>query len=154
MKKTGNGVTAQRMKGIQYRFLQHTADAKFQAYGRTLEEAFKNAALATVSLMWDWKKVEKNLKHFVEVEGRDLPQLLVNFLEELLYLFDSRMFLLGAAENLTIKKKGSGFRLISDFLGDHFSDTYEIFGDVKAITYNEMKIESNDRFLIQVVVDV
>jgi SHS2 domain-containing protein len=35
----------------RYRFLRHTADAKFQAFGTTLEEAFINAALATASLM-------------------------------------------------------------------------------------------------------
>ena len=33
----------------RYKFLAHTADAKFQAFGETLEEAFGNAALATAS---------------------------------------------------------------------------------------------------------
>ncbi len=63
----------------KFRFLDHTADAKFQAFGSTLEEAFANAVLATVSLMWEPEKVEKKGSHPVKVRGRDLEQLLVRF---------------------------------------------------------------------------
>jgi len=59
----------------RYMFLHHTADAKFQAFGATLEEAFANAVLATAFLMWDWKNVEKKIEYPVEIEARDLKQL-------------------------------------------------------------------------------
>ena len=36
----------------KFKYLEHTADAKFQAFGRTLEEAFANAVLATASLIF------------------------------------------------------------------------------------------------------
>ena len=79
-----------------YRFLPHTADAKFQAFGDTLEEAFTNAALATASLMWDWKQIERKTEHRVLAEGRDLKQLLVSFpifwlLKQILFA-DSALF--------------------------------------------------------------
>ena len=79
-------------KGFQ--FFEHPADAKFQAYGKNMEEAFRNAAYALVSLMWDRAKILPKIEHSVVVEGRDLKQLLVGFLEEVLYLLDSRSFLL------------------------------------------------------------
>ena len=138
----------------KYRFLRHTADAKFQAFGTTLEEAFINAALATASLMWDWQKIEKKIKHKIEARGKDLKQLLNGFLEEIIYLLDSKMFLLGYPENLRIEKKGSLYVLKALFKGDKYSEKYEIYGDVKAITYNEMEIEQNAHFMVQVVVDV
>lgn len=138
----------------KYRFLEHTADAKFQAFGDTLEEAFRSAALATASLMWDWKKIEKKIEIQVEVEGRDLKQLLSSFLEEILYLLGTKMFLLGCAENVRIEKKGNLYILESLFKGDKHSEKYKIFGDVKAITYNEMKIENKGCFMVQVVVDI
>lgn len=138
----------------KYCFLHHTADAKFQAFGLTLEEAFLNAALATCSLMWDWKKVKKKVEYPVQVEGRDLEQLLVNFLEEILYLLDTQTFLLAAAEGIRIEKKKEKFVLDACFLGDAYSGKYKIFGDVKAITYNEMSIMKSDHYTIQVVVDV
>ena len=138
----------------RYRFLRHTADAKFQAFGATLEEAFCNAALATASLMWDWEKIEKKIEHRIEVKGKDLKQLLNSFLEEIIYLLDSKMFLLGSPQNLRIEKEERGYVLKASFKGDKYSDKYQIHGDVKAITYNEMEIEHNGQHMVQVVVDV
>lgn len=138
----------------RYRFLEHTADAKFQAFGKTLEEAFTNAALATASLIWDWEKVEKKIEYKVEIEGKDLKQLLSSFLEEIIYLLDSKMFLLSFAEKVRIEKKGNRYALKAVFKGDKYSEEYKIYGDVKAITYDEMEIEDNDHFMVQVVVDI
>ncbi|MGD2245141.1 MAG: archease [Candidatus Aminicenantes bacterium] len=138
----------------RYRFLEHTADAKFQAFGNTLEDAFSNAALATASLMWDWEKIEQNVEHRVEIEGKDLKQLLCGFLEEIIYLLDSKSFLLGFPDNLRIEQKERKYTLKAFFKGDNFNKKYKIHGDVKAITYNEMEIENNDRFMVQVVVDM
>lgn len=138
----------------KYRFFQHTADAKFQAYGQTLEETFQHAALAIASLMWDWKMVDQKSEVPVQVEGRDLKQLLVNFLEEILYLFDTRSFLLGRVKNTVIRRKNSLYILHAIFEGDEYSFDYEIFGDVKAITYNEMVIREDEPFMVQVVADI
>ena len=138
----------------KYRFLEHTADAKFQAFGKTLEEAFSNAALATAFFMWDWRKIEKRIEHKVEVEGKDPKQLLCSFLEEIIYLSDTKMFLLSSAEKVRIEKKEGRYLLKAFFRGDKYSDKYKIYGDVKAITYNEMKIENRDHSMVQVVVDI
>jgi len=138
----------------KYRFLKHTADAKFQAYGRTLEEAFGNAALATASLMWEWKNADNKTKHPVEVNGKDLKQLLMVFLEEILFLWDVKDFLLGKVEDLSIHKKKGAYNLRAVFLGDINKDKYVTFEDVKAITYSEMEIQKKNGFKVQVVVDI
>ena len=138
----------------KFRYLDHTSDAKFQAFGRTMEEAFGNAALATASLMWDVETVAKRVRHPIRIQGKDLEQLLLHFLGEIIYLFDTEMFLLGSAEEIKIEKKSEGYLLEAVFLGDNNSNTYNIFGEVKAITYNEMKIEKNNRIALQVVVDI
>lgn len=139
---------------VRYKFLRHTADAKFQAFGATLEEAFCNAALATASIMWEWEKIEKRMELRVEVRGSDLKQLLSSFLEEIIYLLDSKMFLLSSPENLRIEKEEKLYILKAIFKGDKYSDKYQIHGDVKAITYNEMEIENKGQYMVQVVVDV
>lgn len=138
----------------RYRFLEHTADAKFQAFGKTREDAFCNAALATASLMWDWETIEQNVEFQVEIKGKDLKQLLCSFLEEIIYLLDSKSFLLGFPDNIKIEEEESKYTLKALFRGDNYNKKYKIHGDVKAITYNEMEIESNDRFMVQVVADV
>jgi SHS2 domain-containing protein len=193
--------------------MDHTADGKFRAFGRTLGEAFANAALACASLMWDWEKVERLVEHRVEVRGRDLEQLLYKFLEEMLFLLETKNFVLGGVKDLRIeepearadapdggpgaenrgqsesgrfspeegkaeedKRRGgeaavvavggresspesggsdsSGFRLTARLLGDNELSRYDLHGDVKAVTYNEMKIERCDRWSVQVVVDM
>jgi SHS2 domain-containing protein len=138
----------------KYRFFEHTADAKFQAFGTSLEEAYTNAAYAMVSLMWDREKIERKVQLEVKIQGRDLEQLLVNFLEEILYLLDSRMFLLNGVEKIRIQRDEGFYKLDGIFLGDYSGKQYEPFGDVKAVTYDEIEIHSNDLFMVQVVVDV
>jgi SHS2 domain-containing protein len=138
----------------KYKILPHTADGKFQAFGQTMEEAFANAALATASLMWDWLRIEKNEKHSVKIRGKDLEQLLLKFLGEIIYLLETKKFLLGLVNEIRIEKKDEKYLLNALFVGDKLSDQYEIYGNVKAITYNEMKIEKNDHVTVQVVVDM
>lgn len=138
----------------RYAYLKHTADAKFHAFGNSLEEAFVNAALATAGLMWDWNHISPERKLPVEVKGHDLQQLLYSFLEEILFLLDSRMFLLHSVEEIQVTKHDEHYVLKAIFLGDDLKDDYEIYGGIKAITYNEMKIEKTDQYLLQVVVDM
>jgi len=140
----------------KYHILEHTADGKFQAFGATLEEAFGNAALAVASLMWDWRKVEANISYPVGVEGHDLKQLLVRFLGEIIFLFETKSFILGSIEELKISARTGRLGLRARFLGDSVSDRYELHGGVKAVTYHDMKIEkkAGRGYVIQAVVDM
>jgi len=138
----------------RYEFLDHTADAEFRAFGADLEEALANAALAVASLIWDWDKVARNGSREVEVRGRDRPQLVARYLEEVLHLFESQGFLLAAADGVHVTRGDHAYRLHAVFWGDMRSGRYPLHGEVKAITYNDMKIEEGDRAFIQVVVDV
>jgi SHS2 domain-containing protein len=139
---------------MKYKILPHSADGKFQAFGRTLEEAFSNAALATAFLMWDWSKVRRATSYKVRVRARDLEQLLVKFLGEVVYLLETRSFLLGAVEELRLREGKQELHLEARFWGDRISEKYDIYGNVKAVTYNEMKIKRKGRVTLQVVVDM
>ena len=76
------------------------------------------------------------------------------FLEEILYLLDTRRFLLHRAAEVRISPGPEGYELEAVFVGDAAAGGYEIFGEVKAVTYNDMKIEAGDAPLVQVVVDM
>lgn len=138
----------------KYKYLEHTADAKFQAFGSSLEKAFENAALAMFNLMCKTEKVKLKIKKKISVKGKDLKALLYNWLEELLFLLDSEDFLLGKLKNLAISGKEEDYKLNATVLGDSVKK-YEIFGDVKAVTYNEMLIKKEKgKVIVQVVVDL
>lgn len=138
----------------RYRFLPHTADGKFQAFGASLEEAFANAALATASLVWDWTAIEPKVRHAVFVRAIDREQLLVKFLTEVVYLFETRRFLLGRVEGAVVRAVPGGFELEAVFAGDTLGEEHGLHGDVKAVTYHELKIEECGGVTVQVVVDL
>ncbi len=147
------------MSHLKYEFLPHQADARFRAYGQTLEEALANAALAMVSLMWEVEKVRPVKKEVIKVEASSLEQLTVKFLTEFLYLLDVKSFLLAEVESIKVEEAQKDgrklYRLEAEVAGDSASPEYEIYGLVKAVTYNEMKIEKTDGlWLLEVVVDM
>ena len=115
---------------MKYKYLEHTADIKFRAYGKTLEEAFENSALAMFNSMFNGK-VKETVTKKICVEGKDPEALLYAFLEEFLFLFDSEHFFLSKIKNLKIKNG----KLTAEVVGDKASN-YEIHIDIKAITYN------------------
>jgi len=80
--------------------------------------------------------------------------LLLKFLDEIVYLLETQLFLLGSVDEIKIDQREKEYFLKAIFGGDKLSGKYEIYGDVKAITYNEMKIEKDDHITVQVVVDM
>ena len=135
---------------MKFKFLEHTADAKFQAFGKNLEETFVNAALALTKLMTD-SKVKTKITKKIKVSGNDNKALLYNFLEELLFLLDTKNFLLSKIKEIKIKNN----TLTAVLIGDNNLKSYEIKTNIKAITYHEMFIkQENNKFALQVVLDI
>ncbi len=134
---------------MRFKFLEHTADIKFQAFGKNLEEVFKNSALAMFNAMFSGKVKEK-IRKKITAEGKDNESLLYNFLEELLVLFDSEGFFLSKVIKVKIKKR----KIEAEVIGD-YAENYKIHVDVKAITYNDMFVTKiGNKFVAQVVLDV
>jgi len=88
---------------MKYKFLEHTADIKFQAFGKTIEKAFENSAYALQEVMTKKIKIKPVIKKKIEVKGRDKEALLYNFLEEFLFLLDSENFVLSKINKINIK---------------------------------------------------
>jgi len=134
---------------MKYKYLEHTADVKFQAFGKNLEEAFVNSAYATVNVIFEGK-VKENKTHTIKIKGVDQKSLLYRFLEEILFLLNTENFLLSKIKNIEIKDNELSATLIGDSL-----DNYKLEMDIKAVTYNEMFIKKDkDEFIIQVVLDI
>jgi SHS2 domain-containing protein len=143
---------------MEYEMLDHTSEAKFRAYGKTLEEAFANAAKAMFAVMINPKEVKGVIQKDISVEIKgDKKALLYDFLEELIILTDSEGFLLHDVEvQINASEEGSGkITLTAKCTGDKVGEQYDASGHVKAATYDEMIIEGTpEGWMIQVVVDV
>jgi SHS2 domain-containing protein len=137
-----------------YKFFDHTADIKFQAYGKTLEDAFIHAADALFASMVE-DKVENKITKSITIQGSDLKSLLYNFLEEFIYLVDSDAFLLSTISALKINQINNSYVLTALIHGDYHQGQYKITSHIKAVTYDQMEIkETPQKAMVQVVLDI
>jgi len=136
-----------------YEFLEHTADVKYRAYGKTLEEAFSNAALALTKVITK-NKIEEKVEKKISIESEDKKALLYDFLEEFIVLLDTDGFLLSKIKNINIEKV-ENLKLGATIVGDTALDKYNTETHIKAATYQEMEIkEEKDNVIVQVVLDI
>lgn len=139
----------------KFKFFKKTADAKFQAYGDTLEEAFSNAALAMFNIMTDTKKVRPLIEKKVFVKADGLESLLYDFLAKFLVLLDGDNFVAHEVIVSKVDETNGGYSIEATALGDTLNGKYEAHDNVKAVTYNEMKITSTKKgWVLQVVCDI
>ncbi len=143
-------------KSLKYKYLPHTADVKFRAYGKTLEESFRNAAFALFNIMVDTTAVKGKIRLNIKASGNDLPALLQSFLEQFIILLDTDNFFLSAINKIEIRKsRSSSYSLTAEAAGDE-AKNYETIGpQVKACTYNSMFVkQERGKWTVQVVVDI
>lgn len=134
---------------MKFKFLEHTADIKFQAFGKSAEELFENSTLAFKEAICGKIKVKDKKEKNIKIKGKDFESLMYKFLEEVLYLLDAEDFIISKT-----RVKINDFKLIATISGDKASN-YNFTNPVKAVTYNEMFIKKQkDRWISQVVLDV
>lgn len=134
---------------MKYKFIEHTADVKFEAYGKSLEEAFSNSAEAMIKSITE-DQIKKVLEKSFEVEGNDYESLFYEFLEEILFIFESENLIFSGIKE--IKINAFNLKCVAYF---DYSKNYDFFSHVKAVTYNEMNIEKdNGHWILKAVLDV
>lgn len=138
----------------KYEFFYHIADAKFRAYGHTMEEAFGNAALAMFNVMTETGNLKPDIMQEIELTSFDIESLLVDWLSELLYLFEVDNIIFGKFEVSSIKQVEGGFSLSAKVWGENIDLSVHNFDtQVKAVTYHELEVRRGDRVCVQVVLD-
>ncbi len=143
----------------KYKFFDKTADAKFQAFGNTLEETFKNAQEAMISVMYDIDEVSNpdydEMDREIIVEGTNLESLLYTFLEETIFLMNAEFFV-GLVTKIQIIQRDGIHKLKAKLYGTQALNL-ESHGEIKAVTYNEMYVKFDEKlqkYTAQVVVDL
>ncbi len=137
----------------RYTIIDHTADIGLEAQGESLEEAFENAAHGMFQILSDESFIECLTSFQVKGEGDDLEGLLVNFLTELLYIYDVEMILFKEF-SLTIYELGGVWEVRGEGRGEAFSmkkHNYPL--EIKAVTYHMLKVRSNPPF-VRVIFDL
>jgi len=145
------GEKAQKRKK-RFEILDHTADIGLIVYGGDLKTLFENAGEAFFQLITDLKRVRQKEERMVELKGESLERLMVDWLNELLYLHDVENLLFKkfkveviGEEGLRAKAKGELFRE-----GAHVIKT-----GVKAVTHHQIQVKREDGgWRAQVILDL
>lgn len=140
---------------MKYKFLPHTADVMFEAYGENLEQLFENAALATEATMVELSSLRKTQEHEIYLDSDDIDKLLYDFLSELIFIKDTDGLLFNKFE-IIINCKNKKYDLIAKCFGeliDH--DKHKLIDDSKAITMHGFEIKKDKgKYKCKVIVDV
>ena len=123
-----------------YKFFDHTADIGVEVTGRTRKELFVNAAEALFDVMIESKTGEASEKQqrIIVVDGADIADLLINFLRELLYLFNGEKFITDVCEIIKFTNKELQARLT----GESFNNKKHVIKtEIKAATYSGVSVE-------------
>ena len=136
----------------EYAILEHTADIGFRAWGATSGDLFGNAARAMMAIAVDPETLSGDEEKQVEIRGVDYPELMVNWLSEVLYFFDTDEF---AARDFRVDEIAPD-RLQATLIGeprDSERHTWELI--VKAVTYHQLKVhQQNGRWETEVFLDI
>ena len=129
-----------------------TADLGIKAWGKDLEGAFTSAAHGLAFLMSDQLSNKQTITRRIRIKAGSLQSLLIQFLNEIIYLEETENFLPGAVADLTI----GGCYLDATLSGDSFDpEIHSINAHIKAATYHRLEIEEKeDEVTIKVIFDV
>lgn len=138
---------------MKYRFLEHTADVLFEAYGKNFEEALQNAAEAMFSVMCDTKKLKEEKSFRVEEHADSLENLTVFTLSTILSESEINEVLPKRFEVESFAQKDGVFSIRGKVHGGRW-ESGKVKTGIKAVTHHLIKVERNGKFTIRVLLDI
>lgn len=141
-----------------FRFLPDiaTADIAFEAYGKDISQLFENAGLALESAMVETATVKPLHSEKLKIKKEKLEELLFDFLEELVFLKDSKRLLFNRIK-CDIQPAVRSWQLTAELRGERIdSKRHKLGVDVKAVTKHMFEIKQlpEKDWYCRVVLDV
>ena len=140
---------------MPFEYLDHTADIGIRGIGKSVGEAFCEAARAIFNLMVDLEEIVPKEAVHVEVEARQLDLLLVEWLSDLLVKKDLEGLLLSRF-HVELREMENGFSLRGVGWGEPLDlKRHRPKTGVKGVTYAGLRVQKEgERWLAQCVVDI
>ena len=135
-----------------FEVIDHTADIGIVAYGADIKQVFANAALGLFNLMADLDDFEEGLQRDLELSAEDVEVLLIEWLNELIYIFD--------VEHIIFKKfeieKLTSTEVKARCFGEKMKPgQHKLKREIKAATYHMLRISKVDgTYKVQVIFDI
>ncbi len=138
---------------VDYRLIDHAADAGLEVRGEDLERLMAAAAMALSDAVVPRGMHAESLRVDVDVDAPDAGTLLVGILQEVIYLLDTRGFLPVRAR-VRIDEAGPGLCLRASLYGSGFDPSW-VRLPVKAATHHGLEVCRGDGgWIARVIMDV
>jgi SHS2 domain-containing protein len=129
-----------------YKFLEHTADIMFEAYGESYPEALQNAAKAMFSI---FGKAGESERASFSLSAHNIEELTVQSLADLLAYMDTHEIVFSSMRVLSFDAKKNSLEL------EAYGEKKRPRDAVKAVTYHELMVsEENGGWTIRILLDV
>ncbi|GJQ59054.1 MAG: archease [Candidatus Scalindua sp. AMX11] len=140
----------------RYTLIDHTADIGIDIFGDTLSDLFSNAGFAMFDIITDITTVEAKDQRIIKVEGIDREQLLVDWLGELLYLYDVKNLLFKDFLITDMNENQLTASLTATIRGEKYCETkHTINTEIKAVTHHALSVKlEHNRWKARVIFDL
>ncbi|MCX8174806.1 MAG: archease [Candidatus Micrarchaeota archaeon] len=129
-----------------FRFLEHTADIMFEAYGKSYPQALENAALALFSVIG---KAKPKKRAVLSLSAHSLEELTVQALSELLAYMDIHQVVFAKMKVLDFDPSRNWLEM------EAWGEKVRPRDHVKAVTYHELMVKNEDgKWTIRILLDV
>ncbi|MDD4356302.1 MAG: archease [Smithellaceae bacterium] len=130
---------------LNYTFFDHTADIGVEICGRTKKELFAHAANALFDIMIQTaghtsrrSQGAKGRQIIKMVDGVDTEDLFINFLRELLYLFNGTGWVVDQCEMIECRNT----RLVATLWVEPYNkNKHSMKTEIKAVTYSGLSVK-------------
>ena len=134
-----------------FKIIDHVSEIGVEATGHDLKEAFASAALGMFSIIVELESVEAREKIEVEVEAPNQEDLLVAWLNELIYRLEGQNMVFCKFDVAEL----TGIRLKALCWGEKADQARHRFKTgVKSATYHALKVENGRPAMVRVVLDI
>jgi len=139
----------------EFEILEHTADIGIAAYGKNKEQVFTNAAKGMFEIIAGKNKnPKKNFYDKIKLEADNLEGLLFAWLNELLYIGETRLVILNKFQI----KELSDFQIKAEVRGAKINPpSIKIEKEIKAVTYHRLEFKKDKEsglWRAQVIFDI
>ncbi len=122
---------------MRYKLINHTADFGIHVFGSDPKALFANAAYAMFDMLTEIDLLKGTSSTDLQVTGDDWPDLMVNWLRELLYFWNGKELLVKKVQILSLSET----ELSANIEFDPFDpDRHEIKIEIKAVTYHQIEV--------------
>jgi len=134
-----------------YEFFEHTADVGLRVRARDLDALFEDAARGLFALITEPLPTEEQVERRFEIAGERHDHLLFDWLNELLYAFDSEQLVFGS---FRVRVEPGGLRAVASGVAFDLA-RHRALHEVKAITYHGLKVERDaEGWCAEVILDI